>query len=81
MKRKTSKESTDELMVASFDNGSLTGFLCLKETGRDTVELSVMGVLKEYHRNGIGRALFETAYENRIVRIHYLGAIKATGLN
>ncbi len=55
------KESTDELMVASFDNGSLTGFLCLKETGRDTVELSVMGVLKEYHRKGIGRALFETA--------------------
>lgn len=36
------KESSDELMVASFDNGSLTGFLCLKETGRDTVELSVM---------------------------------------
>ena len=37
------------------------GFLCLKETGRDTVELAVMGVLKDYHREGIGRQLFEKA--------------------
>lgn len=33
----------------------------LKQTGKDTVELAVMGVLKEYHRKGIGRALFEYA--------------------
>ena len=37
------------------------GFLCLKETGKDTVELAVMGVLKNYQRNGIGRQLLETA--------------------
>ena len=37
------------------------GFLYLKQTGKDTVELAVMGVLKEYHRNGIGHALFEYA--------------------
>ncbi|MBP3701901.1 MAG: GNAT family N-acetyltransferase [Lachnospiraceae bacterium] len=37
------------------------GFLYLKETGKDTVELAVMGVLREYHRRGIGRKLFEEA--------------------
>lgn len=37
------------------------GFLYLKQTGKDTVELAVMGILKEYHRNGIGHALFEYA--------------------
>lgn len=37
------------------------GFLYLKETGRHTVELAVMGVLKEYHRQGIGRKLFAEA--------------------
>lgn len=37
------------------------GFLYLKQTGKDTVELAVMGVLKEYHCNGIGHALFEYA--------------------
>ena len=33
----------------------------MKETSKDTVELHVMGVLKEYHRHGIGRRLFELA--------------------
>lgn len=37
------------------------GFLYLKQTGKDTVELAVMGVLKEYHQKGIGRKLFECA--------------------
>ena len=37
------------------------GFLYLKETGKATVELYVMGVLKEYHRQGIGRELFRSA--------------------
>ena len=37
------------------------GFLYLKQTGKDTVELAVMGVLKEYHRHGIGKALLEYA--------------------
>ena len=55
------RESADQLMVASWEADTPNGFLCLKETGRDTVELSVMGVLQEYHRKGIGRSMFETA--------------------
>ncbi len=55
------RESADEIMLASFDNDVPNGFLCLKETGMDTLELAVMGVLKEYHRKGIGRKLFEAA--------------------
>jgi GNAT superfamily N-acetyltransferase len=57
------RESADEIMVASFDNDAPNGFLCLKETGKDTVELAVMGVLPEYHRRGIGTKLFEAAKE------------------
>ena len=37
------------------------GFLYLKQTGKDTVELAVMGVLEEYHRKGIGKELFNRA--------------------
>ena len=55
------RESADQLMVASRDGDGPNGFLCLKETGKDTVELSVMGVLQPYHRQGIGRSLFEVA--------------------
>lgn len=39
------------------------GFLYLKETSPHTVELAVMGVLKAYHRQGIGRMLFQAAKE------------------
>ncbi len=39
------------------------GFLYLKETGKHTVELAVMGVLQECHRTGIGKALFCAAKE------------------
>ena len=39
------------------------GFLCLKETGKATVELAVMGVLMEHHRSGVGRQLVEKAME------------------
>ena len=46
---------------AAIADGNPAGFLCLKETGKSTVELAVMGVLREYHRQGIGRALFSEA--------------------
>ena len=55
--------SADRLMLAAKEGDKYAGFLCLKETGKDTIELAVMGVLKEYHRHGIGRALVEKAKE------------------
>lgn len=54
-------DSVDRITVAAFEGDKPIGFLSLKETGRETVELAVMGVLKEYHRSGIGRKLFELA--------------------
>ena len=53
----------DWIFFAAEEDGHYAGFLCLKETGKETVELAVMGVLKEYHRNGIGRQLVEKAKE------------------
>ena len=55
------KESAAQPFFAAVDAEKVIGFLCLKETGKETVELSVMGVLKDYHRRGIGRKLFERA--------------------
>ena len=56
-------DSAKQLCFAAYE-GSLdspVGILCLKQTGDATAELAVMGVLKEYHRRGVGRALFEAA--------------------
>ena len=43
------------------ENDAPVGFLCLKETGKATAELSVMGVVKKYQRRGVGRGLLEAA--------------------
>ena len=55
------QDSPGKDFFCAFEAEKPVGFLYLKQTGKDTVELAVMGVLKEYHRKGIGRALFETA--------------------
>ena len=55
------RECSDWMFFAAKEDGDYVGFLCLKETGRQTVELAVMGVLREYHRQGLGRALFTEA--------------------
>jgi len=62
-------ESTEEYIVGSngrpffcaYADNAPIGFLYLKETGRHTMELAVMGVRQDYHRQGIGRELFEQA--------------------
>ena len=54
-------QSAHEPFFAAIENDRPVGFLCLKQTGKDTVELAVMGVLKQYHRKGLGRQLFEAS--------------------
>lgn len=58
--------SVNQQFFAAVKEEKLIGFLCLKQTGKDTVEVSVMGVLKEFHRHGIGRKLFMKAREKAI---------------
>lgn len=57
------KESMSKEFFSAYDGDKPVGFLYLKQTGNATVELYVMGVLKEYHRQGIGRQLFRRAAE------------------
>ncbi len=54
-------DSAGQALFADLEAGKPAGFLCLKETGKDTVELAVMGVLREFHRRGIGKSLFAAA--------------------
>lgn len=55
------RSSAAQPFFAAFDGEKPVGFLCLKETGRATAELCVMGILKEYHRRGLGTRLFAEA--------------------
>jgi nitroreductase/GNAT superfamily N-acetyltransferase len=62
------KESADQPFWAAFENDDPAGFLCLKQIGNATVELAVMGVRKEYHRNGYGRRLFDAAKDYAVMK-------------
>ena len=57
------RDCAEWTFLAALEDDNTAGFLCLKETGNATVELAVMGVMKEYHRNGAGRKLVEKAKE------------------
>lgn len=54
-------QSINKIFFCAYVKDEPIGFLYLKETGKSTVELYVMGVLKQFHRNGIGRELFNNA--------------------
>ncbi len=54
-------DSAGRIFFSAEADGQHVGFLYLKPTGRDTIELAVMGVKQAFHRQGIGRRLFESA--------------------
>lgn len=58
-----SKESRTSHLWAAIDGNKTVGFIVMKETSPYTVEINVMGVLKEYQRKGIGAELFKSFYK------------------
>ncbi|EPB8165976.1 GNAT family N-acetyltransferase [Clostridium perfringens] len=48
---------------ADIENRQVRGFIALKETSPYTLEIYVMGVLKEFHRYKIGTHLFKVCYD------------------
>lgn len=46
---------------AAFEGDRPVGFICLKETGKDTMELAATGVVKECQGKGVGRRMFAAA--------------------
>lgn len=57
------RESADMPFWASFSGNEATGFIALKQTSPFAAELYVTGVKKRFHRQGIGRELFQAFYE------------------
>ena len=69
-------ESKGNPFFCALDGETPVGFLYLKETGRHTVELAVMGVRKEWHRRGVGGALFDAAKQEAKKRVYSFIQVK-----
>lgn len=53
------EKSREFPLFAYYKDGHYVGFIVLKETGKYTAEIYVMGVLKDYQRQRIGNKLFD----------------------
>ena len=54
-------ESSNLPFFCAIDDTKAVGFISIKENNKYTAEIYVMGVLPDYHKRGIGRALFNTS--------------------
>lgn len=55
--------SAEQICLVATNDGQAVGFICLQETGKETVSLAVMGVLDEFRKEGVGKELFDFAKE------------------
>ena len=55
--------SGDMPFWADIEGEHVRGFIALKETSIHTVEIYVMGVMKDFHRQKIGENLFQACYD------------------
>ncbi|MBP3637259.1 MAG: GNAT family N-acetyltransferase [Clostridia bacterium] len=69
-------ESEQLPFFAAEVDGEPVGFIVLKETSPATAELCVMGVMKKYHRHGIGRALFDAFKQAAVQRGYQYAQVK-----
>lgn len=51
----------DMIFYAAYESNKPVGFTAIKRHNEYTSEVYVMGILKEYHRQGIGRELIKVA--------------------
>ena len=56
------EESSSMPFWAVYDEDNYIGFIAVKITSKYTAEIYVIGVELEYHRKGIGTALFKECY-------------------
>lgn len=62
-RRSYAKESREIPFWADMEDNHVRGFIAMREIGRYSVEICVMGVRKECQRLGIGSKLFEEFYK------------------
>ncbi len=74
--RKYIEETRTRPMFIAKESGSIAGFLTLTLHNEFTGEIHVMGIKKEYHRKGLGKALVEYAVSYLLKRKYEFLTVK-----
>ncbi|MFW6287579.1 MAG: GNAT family N-acetyltransferase [bacterium] len=64
---------------AAYDDDLVVGFICLKINNQYTADIYLTGVLKDYHRKGIGRKLLIQSEEYLVDSGYKLFMVKTLG--
>ena len=73
------KTVKDKKYYATYDGDNVVGFLCLKFHNQYTADIYVTGILKEYHRRGIGRKLVKIAKQYLLENGYKFFMVKTLG--
>lgn len=63
----------------AYDEDVAVGFICLKVNNQHTAEIYLMGILKNYHGQGIGRKLVSTAEKYLVENGYKFFMVKTLG--
>ena len=69
----------DKFFLAAFNQGRPVGFISLKEHNQYTEEIYVLGILTEYHRQGIGRRFLARVEEYLLTKAKKFLTVKTLG--
>jgi ribosomal protein S18 acetylase RimI-like enzyme len=57
------EEVRDKVFYCAYDGEDAIGFICIKSHNEFTADIYVTGILKQYHRQGLGRRMVSIAEE------------------
>ncbi|MEJ6951031.1 GNAT family N-acetyltransferase [Natronospora cellulosivora (SeqCode)] len=69
----------DKIFFSVYDKEKAVGLIALKRINDYTIEIYVLGVLKEYHGNSVGKTLLNKAVEFAIEKSYKLLMVKTLG--
>lgn len=69
----------ENIYYVAYDGDKAIGFLCLKLHNQYTADIYVTGILKEYHRRGIGTKLVKVAEQYLIENGYKFFMVKTLG--
>ena len=69
----------EKLYYAAYDGDNAVGFICIKFNNKYTADIYVTGILKDYHRRGIGKELVKIVEQDLIKKGYKFFMVKTLG--